>query len=60
MDQGYYPICEVMGNTGQHWVAIDRVEGDNVIMMDPGSEAVNLWSQYDWNNTSKVIYYKAS
>lgn len=60
LDQGYYPICEVMGNTGQHWVAIDRVEGDNVIMMDPGSEAVNLWSQYDWNNTSKVIYYKAS
>ena len=60
LSQGYYPICEVKGNTGQHWVAVDSVDGDNVIMMDPGSKAVNMWAQYDWNNTSKVIYYKAN
>lgn len=60
LNQGYYPVCEVKGNTGQHWVAIDKVEGDNIIMMDPGSSANNLWNQYNWSNTSKIVYYKTS
>lgn len=60
LSQGYYPVCEVMGNTGQHWVAVDSVSGENILMMDPGSEATNMWAEYDWNNTSRVVYYKAN
>ena len=60
LNQGYYLTVEVKGNTGQHWVAIDSVSGDNIIMMDPGSQATNLWSQYNWTNTSRIVYFKAS
>ena len=60
ISQGYYPVCEVKGNTGHHWVAVDSVDGENIIMMDPGSEATNMWAEYDWNNTSRVVYYKAN
>ena len=53
-----YATVEVKGNTGQHWVAIDSISGNNIIMMDPGSKATNLWKQYDWRNTSIIHYYK--
>ena len=56
---GYYVVVEVKGNTGQHWVAVDAIQGDNIIMMDPGSSATNLWQQYNWANTSEAHYYKA-
>lgn len=52
-----YAVVEVKGNTGQHWVAIDSVNGDSIKMMDPASDATDLWSQYDWTNTSEVAYY---
>ncbi len=55
---GYYVTCEVKGSTGQHWVAIDAIQGDNIIMMDPGSQATNMWQQYSWNNTSICHYFK--
>lgn len=58
--QGYYMVCEVKGGDGRHWVAIDRIEGENIVMMDPGSNSTNMWSQYNWNNTSIVGYYKVS
>ena len=58
-DAGYYLICEVKGNTGQHWVAIDKVNGNQILMMDPGSNATNMWAEYPWNNTSQCHYYKA-
>lgn len=60
LDQGYYVVAEVKGNTGQHWVAIDSVNGDTVNMMDPASQSTNLWAQYDWNNTSELAYFRAS
>ena len=56
---GYYVTCEVKGNTGQHWVAVDTVQGDNVMMMDPGSSSTNMWQQYNWGNTSICHYYSA-
>lgn len=55
---GVYAVVEVKGNTGQHWVAIDRVEGDNIYMMDPASTETNMWSKYPWYNTSQINYYK--
>lgn len=54
-----YVVCEVKGNTGQHWVAIDSVAGDTINMMDPGSNSTDMWAQYNWANTSRCIYYKA-
>ena len=58
LSQGYYIVVEVKGNTGQHWVAIDGISGDTIIMMDPGSSSTDLWGQYDWRNTSTISYYK--
>ena len=58
VNQGYYVVAEVKGNTGEHWVAIDGIQGNNVIMMDPGSTSTNLWQTYNWKNTSTYIYYR--
>lgn len=58
LDQGYYVTAEVKGNTGEHWVAIDSIQGNEVRMMDPGSTSTNLWDTYPWYNTSKFVYYK--
>lgn len=55
---GAYAVAEVMGETGQHWVAIDNVNGDTIYMMDPGSEATEMWTEYQWNNTSMIGWYK--
>ena len=57
---GVYAVCEVKGNTGQHWVAIDSVVGDTINMMDPGSTATDMWSEYNWANTSRLVYYRVS
>ena len=57
---GVFAVAEVKGNTGQHWVAIDRIDGDVITMMDPGSTATNMWNEYNWANTSRIVYYKVS
>ena len=55
---GVYVVAEVKGKTGQHWVAIDSVNGNTVNMMDPGSRSTNMWAQYNWVNTSTLAYFK--
>ena len=55
-----YVVAEVKGNTGQHWVAIDHVEGNTVKMFDPGSSNTDLWAEYNWANTSRLVVFKAS
>ncbi len=55
---GVYAVAEVKGDTGQHWVAIDSISGDTINMMDPGSTSTNMWDEYNWVNTSRVVYYK--
>ncbi len=57
---GVYAVAEVKGDTGQHWVAIDSVSGNTIKMMDPGSTSTDMWSEYNWNNTSRIVYYKVS
>jgi hypothetical protein len=57
---GVYVVAEVKGNTGQHWVAIDSVNGNTINMMDPGSNSTNMWQQYNWNNTSTLAFFKVS
>ena len=55
---GVYAAVEVKGNTGQHWVAIDSVSGSTINMMDPSSDATDMWGQYNWSNTSQIVYYQ--
>lgn len=54
----YYLAVEVMGDTGQHWVAIIDTKGNKITIADPGSSATDLWSKYNWKNTSQFIYFK--
>ena len=51
---------EVKGATKnfQHWVAVDRVEGNDIYIIDPSSNATILWNYYNWNFTSQFIYFK--
>ena len=56
--KGVYVVAEVKGNTGQHWVAVTAVSGSTIQMIDPGSKATNMWSQYNWANTSSLAYYR--
>ena len=58
VNNGEYLVCEVKGNTGQHWVAVDNVSGDQVMMLDPGSASNNMWQEYSWNNTSECHSYR--
>ena len=58
LDQGYYVVAEVKGNTGSHWVAIDGVSGNTVLMMDPARQATDMWAEYDPANTSQLAYFK--
>lgn len=41
-NQGYYMAAEV-ATSGQHWVAIDSVNGNSIKIMDPGSNVTDLW-----------------
>ena len=58
LDAGYYVVIEVKRPIGQHWVAVDRVEGDNIIMMDPASKETIVWNKYNPSNTSMMKYFK--
>ena len=58
LSAGYYVVAEVKGDTGQHWVAIDNISGNQIIMMDPGSRSTNMWAQYNWANTSRYSYFR--
>ena len=58
ISKGYYVVAEVKGNTGQHWVAVESISGDNIKMMDPGSTATNMWNEYGSENTSTYAYFK--
>ena len=51
-------MAEVKGNTGQHWVAIDGINGSTVLMMDPASQSTSMWQEYNWANTSQYAYFK--
>lgn len=42
---------------GQHWVAITGIEGDKVMMADPGSKATEFTSKYDISTVTKGYYF---
>lgn len=58
--KGYYIAVEVKGNSGgQHWIAINDINGNTINMVDPGSNNTNLWLTYNSVNTSQIRYFKA-
>ena len=61
-ENGYYLAIEVKGATknSQHWVALDSVSNNAVLMLDPSSKETNMWNKYDWNKTSQFIYFKVT
>ena len=61
-NQGYYIAIEVLGAklNSQHWVALDEVTESKIIMVDPDTDAIDMWQQYDWNNTTQFIYFKVT
>ena len=42
---------------GQHWVAITGIEGDKVMMADPGSTATEFTSKYNLSTVTKGYYF---
>lgn len=61
-EQGYYLAVEVKGATpgNQHWVAVNGVNGNNIIIVDPASNRTDMWSAYEWSKTSQFNYFKAN
>lgn len=59
-DEGYYIVIEVGGATrnSQHWVTIDNISDDKILMLDPATYYVDMWDRYDWNNTTQFVYFK--
>ena len=59
-ENGYYLAVEVAGatETSQHWVAVDNVNNNAIVMLDPGSYATDMWQQYDWKLTTQFVYFK--
>ena len=57
---GYYIFVEVYRTTpnNQHWVAIDNIDNNTIIMYDPASSDTSMWDKYDWNKTSQFVYFK--
>ena len=59
-DKGYYIAVKVVDtNNSQHWVALDHINNNKILMYDPGSNSSNMWDKYNWNNTTQFIYFKA-
>ena len=61
--KGYYVVAEVKGGTpgNEHWVAIDRVNNDSMVIMDPGYGKTRLWDTfYKVEKTSTFAYFKVA
>lgn len=60
-EQGYYLVVEVKGATpgNQHWVAVNGINGNNIIIVDPATNRTDMWSAYEWGKTSQFNYFKA-
>lgn len=59
ISQGNYIVAQVTGYvSGQHWVAIDKVENGRIIMMDPATEQTDMLSYYPEGMVTTFKYYK--
>lgn len=57
-NKGYYLAVEVKGDTGQHWVAVMEASDGAVSIVDPSSNSTDLWTKYDYKNTSQFVYFR--
>lgn len=59
-NNGYDITAEVKGATpgNQHWIAVINVEGNNVLMVDPGGSQTIMWNAYNYEKTSQFNYFK--
>lgn len=59
---GYFITAEVKGATSgnQHWVAVTGINGNNIVMVDPGSNRTDMWSSYEYSKTSQFNYFMAN
>lgn len=55
---GYAVIVSV--RNGGHWVAVDRVEGNTVYMMDPASGNTDLYAAYDVANIDRLAIFRGA
>ncbi|MEC2463819.1 N-acetylmuramoyl-L-alanine amidase [Bacillus cereus] len=58
LDAGGYPIVRVGLNGGTHFVAVDRIEGDKVVLMDPGSTKDDLFAKYG-STVNQVRFFES-
>ncbi len=58
LDAGYYIIAGVKYEG--HFVAVDSVEGNQVIMMDPGSEKTSLFDTYAASGVVSLRLFKGA
>lgn len=56
LDAGDAVIISV--KNGGHWVALDRIEGNTVYMMDPASSSTDLYGTYDVDGVDRLAIYK--
>ncbi len=59
LDQGYYVLAHVnsLYSGSGHWVAVDTIQGDNVIMMDPADRDSNSLLDV-YRSVFRFVYYK--
>lgn len=60
-ETGYYLSVEVRGATlgNQHWVAVDNLTNNTILMLDPVSNETDMWSKYNWNDTTQFVFFKS-
>ena len=56
LDDGDAVIISV--KNGGHWVALDRIEGNTVYMMDPASSSTDLYTKYDVDGVDRLAIYR--
>ena len=48
----------IVVNSGGHYVAADKVEGNTVYIHDPGGAAVDLFKTYASSGVNSILVYK--
>ncbi len=56
IDSGLYVMVRVKQHPSQHWIAIDRIEGDTVYIIDPASDRTKLWDDGEYTVENTVCY----
>ncbi|MBQ9853644.1 MAG: SpoIID/LytB domain-containing protein [Bacilli bacterium] len=58
ISQGYYVILRVKRAPNQHWVAVERVDDNNIYMFDPASASNSVLDVYSLSGLTEMRVYK--